>query len=629
MRTSRLIAGIFVAAISTLLVAPTASAGPSPTFTYSTSGTEATVTGCTADCAGALAIPASVTVSGTPYPITVIGNGALMGEGVTSLTLPSTVTTIEEDAFRDNSIATLDLSANTSLTTIGDKAFYRAGIEDLTLPASVDTIGTSAFRENDFPTLDLSANTGLTTIGNTSFYSSEIEDLTLPDSIENIGFGAFVGSELGALDLSANTNLTYIGLLAFDRAGITSLKLPDSVATIANQAFVKNSIATVDLSNTSLTRINRETFSEAGVESLVLPDSIELIDTEAFFGNNISTVDLSANSQLTEIGSYAFRESHVETLSLPSSIETIGVLAFGDNDLTALDLSSSTALDDIRRRAFQDNNISSVKFGAAVSTIGLPTDSAFSEPTRDHYTFAGWLDTAAGTTTTEFPTSVAGATTIEAQWDGDDTTLTFMPDNGASDIDVDTTYGTPLADVLPDVTRAGYTFDGWHTDATSDAPIAADAVVDDTTTYYAHWVAIPTSITGPTTAEAGDLIAVTGAGFGPNETVTIELHSDPVTLATVTTDASGAFTASGTIPADTAAGDHSIVATSDSSTASSPISVTAAAVDPAAPTDPATPTDPAAPELAETGTGSDMQGTIALALLLAGLGMTALKRRIS
>lgn len=629
MRTSRLVTGIFVAVTSALLVAPAAAAAPNPTLTYTETGGEATVTGCTAGCAGELTIPETTTIGGTVYPITVIGDGALMGKGVTSLTLPSGVTAINEEAFRDNAIATLDLSANTSLTTIGIRAFYGAGIEDLTLPASVDSIGTSAFRSNDFPTLDLSANTGLTTIENTSFYAARIENLTLPESLQSIGFAAFEGSTLGALDLSANDQLTYIGLLAFDRAGITSLKLPDSVTTIADKAFVGNSIATVDLSNTAVTRINSETFPEVGVENLMLPESVEVIDTKAFYRNNIATVDLSSNTQLTTIGAYSFQESHVENLTLPSSIETIRILAFGDNDLTSLDLSSNTALETIERRAFLNNNISSVKFGAAVATIGLVGDEAFSEPTRDHYTFTEWLDTAAGTTHTEFPTSVSGATTIEAQWEGDDTTLTFVAANGAPDIDVDTTYGTPLADILPDVPRDRYSFDGWHTDASADSPIANDAVVDDTTTYYAHWTAVPASITGPATAEPGDLIAVTGTGFGPNETVTIELHSDPVTLATATTDASGAFTASGTIPVDTPPGDHSIVVTSESGTASMPISVTAAAVEPEAPTDPAAPTIPAAPELAATGAGEQLQGSIALALLLGGLGLTVLRRRIS
>jgi len=57
---------------------------------------------------------------------------------------------------------------------------------------------------------------------------------------------------------------------------------------------------------------------------------------------------------------------------------------------------------------------------------------------------------------------------------------------------------------------------------------------------------------------------VHGDGFMPDSDVDVTLHSTPVHLGTFTTDASGAFTATVTIPADTAAGAHTIVLTGTS-----------------------------------------------------------------
>ncbi|WP_220700528.1 ParB-like protein [Mycetocola lacteus] len=58
----------------------------------------------------------------------------------------------------------------------------------------------------------------------------------------------------------------------------------------------------------------------------------------------------------------------------------------------------------------------------------------------------------------------------------------------------------------------------------------------------------------------GATVKVSGTGFAPNvEGFALELHSAPVRLATVTTDANGAFAESVTIPADAAAGAHRIV----------------------------------------------------------------------
>jgi hypothetical protein len=60
---------------------------------------------------------------------------------------------------------------------------------------------------------------------------------------------------------------------------------------------------------------------------------------------------------------------------------------------------------------------------------------------------------------------------------------------------------------------------------------------------------------------AGDTLTVSGEGFSPDETVQIELQSDPVVLATIDADESGTFQTSVTVPRDTSPGPHDIVAT--------------------------------------------------------------------
>ncbi|WP_022891046.1 family 78 glycoside hydrolase catalytic domain [Agromyces subbeticus] len=64
-------------------------------------------------------------------------------------------------------------------------------------------------------------------------------------------------------------------------------------------------------------------------------------------------------------------------------------------------------------------------------------------------------------------------------------------------------------------------------------------------------------------AKPGDTITVTGEGFAPGETVTIELRSEPVRLGQAVADDAGAFSTSVTIPSDTATGEHHIVLTGE------------------------------------------------------------------
>lgn len=62
------------------------------------------------------------------------------------------------------------------------------------------------------------------------------------------------------------------------------------------------------------------------------------------------------------------------------------------------------------------------------------------------------------------------------------------------------------------------------------------------------------------TIDPGQRLTLIGTGFAAYSTVTITIYSDPRVLATVTTDAAGAFRYAVRIPADLDAGEHTLVA---------------------------------------------------------------------
>ncbi len=69
----------------------------------------------------------------------------------------------------------------------------------------------------------------------------------------------------------------------------------------------------------------------------------------------------------------------------------------------------------------------------------------------------------------------------------------------------------------------------------------------------------PTLSVGTTTPAPGGSLTISGAGLGSNLPGTITLHTTVVTLGTFTTDSSGGFTATVTIPSDVS-GTHTLVA---------------------------------------------------------------------
>jgi len=95
---------------------------------------------------------------------------------------------------------------------------------------------------------------------------------------------------------------------------------------------------------------------------------------------------------------------------------------------------------------------------------------------------------------------------------------------------------------------------------------------DGTYAYSVNFVIVAGTSLSQTTGNIGSQITISGTGFIPNATVTITYTSEPVVLATTTTDSSGAFSVTVTIPPSTG-GQHTITATDGTTVITSTFSV--------------------------------------------------------
>ena len=173
-----------------------------------------------------------------PSSVTSIGNKAFYGcSGLTSLTIPSSVTSIGESAFSGCSGLTT-LTIPSSVTSIGENAFHDcSGLTSLVIPSSVTSIGESAFSGCSGLT-SLTIPSSVTSIDNYAFEGcSGLTSLTIPSSVTWIGWYAFSGCS-GLTSLTIPSSVTSIGWYAFSGcSGLTSLTIPSSVTSIDNNAF--------------------------------------------------------------------------------------------------------------------------------------------------------------------------------------------------------------------------------------------------------------------------------------------------------------------------------------------------------------------------------------------------------
>ena len=196
---------------------------------------------------------------------------------LTGVTIPDSVTVIDNWAFRDNLLT------------------------DVTIPGSVLKIGFSAFENNQLTSVTLLP--GIVEIGHLAFAHNQLTEITIPDSVTNIEFSAFLDNK------------------------ITGITIPDSVTNLGDQTFANNQLTSLTIGN-GITRIDEDTFAYNKLTNVTVPENVRVIMDGAFRSNRIT--DVTIGSGVTSIQGFAFEGNILTGIVIPDSVTRIGGWAFGN-----------------------------------------------------------------------------------------------------------------------------------------------------------------------------------------------------------------------------------------------------------------------------------------------------------
>ena len=221
---------------------------------------------------------------------------------LTSMTIPNSVTSIGERAFRNCSSLT-SVTIPNSVTSIGDGAFYDcSSLTSIIIPSSVTSIGYAAFY-NCTSLTSVTIPNSVTNIGDYAFNScTSLTSVTIPESVTSIGYAAFA----------------YCSSLA-------SVTIPESVTSIGEYAF------------DGCNNITSVTWNAKNCNTYNFGSQV----TSFEFGNEVEVVPSSLCKGMEKLTS----------VTIPNSVKTIGTSAF-EGCARLGKISLGTGLEEIAANAF-------------------------------------------------------------------------------------------------------------------------------------------------------------------------------------------------------------------------------------------------------------------------------------
>ena len=301
--------------------------------------------------------------------------------GITSITLPATLKTINGYAFHKCTGLT-EIGLPEGLTFIGNNAFENCTkLSGMTFPSTLRTIDRYAFK-NCIGLAAIDVPEGVTTVGNNAFEDcTGLLEASLPSTLPLVELYLFHNC-IALKQVKLKEGLQTVKSYAFDNCpSLASLTVPGTTTLIEDYAFEGcRSLAKLHFADSAepvTLRTALSLFHDCPLETLYVGRNISYTYTTPenvpFYNQDkLTSLTFSDGEQLTTILPYfAYSASSLSSVVMPDNIQSAGKYAFADcAALESMQLSNSLPL--IEEGLLKDcSSLKSLVIPASVGTVSI------------------------------------------------------------------------------------------------------------------------------------------------------------------------------------------------------------------------------------------------------------------
>ena len=223
----------------------------------------------------------SVTI---PSSVTSLGESCFSScSGLTSVTIPPSVTSLGNSCFSGCSSLT-SVTIPSSVTSLGEFCFFGcSGLTSVTIPSSVTSLGDECFSGCSGLT-SITISPSVTSLGDGCFFGcSSLTSITIPSSVTSLGNECFKGCH-GLTSVTIPSSVTSLGYRCFKEcSGLTSITIPSSVTSLGESCFEGCRGLTSITIPSSVTSLGSACFANcSGLTSVTIPSSVTSLDFDCF-----------------------------------------------------------------------------------------------------------------------------------------------------------------------------------------------------------------------------------------------------------------------------------------------------------------------------------------------------------